>query len=81
MNRVNREEIIQFVREAISNGQTLSASSMRTLRDMTQEYGEQQQLVDDVNFWLRELEEMNFRRHSSRAETDEWFKKWLSELP
>jgi hypothetical protein len=81
MNRVNREEIIEFVRNAISDGKTLSATSFNTLRDMKEKYGKQQYLEDDVNFWFNELKEMNFELHTSRAETDEWFEEWLSKLP
>jgi hypothetical protein len=81
MNNVNRQEIIQFVRQATTSGNTLSGTSMTTLRDMAEKYGEQQQRVDDVNDWLDELEEMNFEDHNSIAETNEWFKQWLSELP
>jgi len=81
MNNVSRQEIIEFVRQATTSGKTLSGTSMTTLREMAEEYGEQQQRVDDVNDWLDELEEMNFEYHNSREETNEWFKQWLSELP
>jgi hypothetical protein len=81
MNNVNRQTIIQFVRQATTSGNTLSGTSMTTLRDMVEEYGEQEQCVDDVNDWLDELEGMDFTEHNSRAETDEWFRTWLSELP
>ncbi len=75
---MNREIVIQAARKAID--QRLSADSMITLQRVARQYGEQQQLVDDVEHWLQELENTDFER-LSRPETHEWSKEWLPRLP
>jgi hypothetical protein len=75
---MNREIVIQAAREAIA--QRLSADSMITLQRVARQYGEQQQLVDDVEHWLQELKNTDFER-LSRPEKDEWLDEWLRRLP
>jgi hypothetical protein len=75
---MNREIVIQAARETID--QRLSADSMITLQSVARQYGEQQQLVDDVEHWLQELRNTDFGG-LFQPETDEWLDKWLSRLP
>jgi hypothetical protein len=75
---MNREIVIQAAREAIA--QRLSADSMITLQRVARQYGEQQQLVDDVEHWLQELKNTDFHRLSP-PEKDEWLDEWLRRLP
>jgi hypothetical protein len=81
MNReeVNREKVIQTVREATTLPETLSSTSMKTIKRVAEEYGEQQQRVDDVNHWFNKLKNKTF--YGTRADTEEWLDNWLSELP
>lgn len=75
---MNREIVIQAALEAIA--QRLSADSMITLQRVAREYGEQQQLVDDVEHWLKDLK--NARLESwSPPQTKEWRDEWLPRLP
>lgn len=76
MNYVSREELIEFARKAFAKG--LSATSMTTLEGMAVDYGNQQNRLDDVRLWFRNLENNNF--DGTRADT-EWLDNWLSELP
>jgi hypothetical protein len=78
MNNANREEIIQFVHQATSFGNTLSGTSMTTLEDMAVKYGNQQKRLDDVNRWFQKLKKKDF--DGTKADT-EWLNEWLSELP
>jgi hypothetical protein len=75
---MNREIVIQAARKAID--QRLSADSMITLQRVARQYGEQQQLVDDVEHWLQELKNTDFERLSP-PEKDEWLDEWLRRLP
>jgi len=75
---MNREIVIQAAREAIA--QRLSADSMITLQRVARQYGEQQQLVDDVEHWFQELKNTDFHRLSP-PEKDEWLDEWLRRLP
>lgn len=77
---MNREEVIQAARKAFDDHDRLSADSMITLQRVAREYGEQQQLVDDVEHWLQELKNTDFVG-LSRPETDEWLEQWLRRLP
>jgi len=76
---MNREEVIQEARKAIIH-ERLSADSMITLQRVARQYGEQQQLVDDVEHWLQELKNTDFHRLSP-PEKDEWLDEWLRRLP
>lgn len=76
---MNREEVIQEARKAIIH-ERLSADSMITLQRVARQYGEQQQLVDDVEQWLQELKNTDFHRLSP-PEKDEWLDEWLRRLP
>ncbi|MEG5001650.1 hypothetical protein [Microcoleus sp. B4-D4] len=75
---MNREIVIQVAREAIA--QRLSADSMINLQSVARQYGEQQQLVDDVEHWWQELKNTNFEI-LSRLETDECRDELLRRLP
>lgn len=75
---MNREIVIQAASEAIA--QRLSADSMITLQRVARQYGEQQQLVDDVEHWLRELRNTDFGG-LFQPETDEWLDELLRRLP
>ncbi|MBE9122628.1 hypothetical protein IQ269_17935 [Tychonema sp. LEGE 07199] len=75
---MNREIVIQVAREAIA--QRLSADSMIKLQSVATQYGEQQQLVDDVEHWWQELNNTDFDT-LSKPETDEWLDKLLRRLP
>ena len=77
---MNREEVIQFARKAIDGPDRLSADSMITLQRVAREYGEQQQLVDDVEHWLKELKNTDFEILSP-PQRKEWLNKWLPRLP
>jgi hypothetical protein len=77
---MNREEVIQAARKAFDDHDWLSADSMITLQRVARQYGEQQQLVDDVEHWLQELKNTDFER-LSRPEKDEWLDEWLRRLP
>lgn len=75
---MNREIVIQVAREAIA--QRLSRDSIITLHSVARQYGEQEQLVDDVEHWLQELRNTDFERLSP-PETKEWLDEWLPRLP
>ena len=78
MNNVDRETIIQFVRQATTSGNTLSGTSMTTLEDMAVNYGDQLERLDDLNRWFSKVKKKNF--NGTKADT-EWLENWLSELP
>jgi len=78
MDNVNRQEIIEFVRQATTSGRTLSGTSMTTLEDMAVRYGNEQKRFDDLNHWFQKLKKKDF--DGTRADT-EWLNNWLSELP
>lgn len=87
MNNVSREEIIQFVRQATTPDNRLSATSyemrlpssfMTSLEDRAVRYGVQQDRVKDVERWFRKLQDKDFT--GTRTDT-EWLNEWLSELP
>jgi hypothetical protein len=75
---MNREIVIQVAREAIA--QRLSRDSIITLHSVARQYGEQEQLVDDVEHWLQELRNTDFESLSI-PETDEWLDELLRRLP
>lgn len=77
---MNREEVIQATRKAFDDHDRLSADSMITLQRVAREYGEQQQLVDAVEHWLKELKKTDFEILSP-PQRKEWFDKWLPCLP
>ncbi len=78
---MNHENVIQAIHKIITLDKTLCGTSMKTIRRIAREYGEEKKCLDDVNHWLAELDNMNFESHESIAEKDEWFKQWLSKLP
>ena len=81
MNNINREEIIQFIlQKAITSDGKLkiSVTLVTSLKEMAEEYGEQQKRVDDVDHWFRELKQKDF--DGTKADI-EWLNNWLSELP
>jgi hypothetical protein len=80
MNCINREQIIQIVRQATTPPETLSTDSMKTIKRVAREYGKQQQLVAKIEHWLEDLEEARLEVWSKQKK-DEWLEQWLSELP
>jgi hypothetical protein len=80
MNCINREQIIQIVRQATTPPETLSTESMKTIKRVAREYGKQQQLVAKIEYWLEDLEEARLEVWSKQKK-DEWLEQWLSELP
>jgi len=70
MNPTTREEVIRAARQVLKDGG--DSDSMTVLRNRKDEYGEEQQMVDDVNDWYDNLPT------TGRSSDEE---EWLSNLP
>jgi hypothetical protein len=76
---MNRESVIGIANTAIA--QRLSRDSVIKLQQVARQYGSSCNISAAIENWLGELEDTDFERFSSKAQTDEWFKDWLNRLP